>query len=133
LKNYSAGGRRRSGFVRRCALIESLGPVTITVSKSQVAFGAKYKFAWVWPPQVWSNKRPPDSIVLTFGLGRQIVHSKIVQSVEPRPGRWTHHVMIEQEADLDVEVRGWLAEAYTFGQRGGRSRYRPAVNMTESS
>lgn len=109
-----------------CAAIEALGPVTITVSKTQVAFGAKTKFAWVWPPQLWSNKRPPDSIVLTFGLGRQVVHPKIVESVEPRPGRWTHHVIVEHEADLDADVRGWLAEAYAFGQIDRRRKAKSA-------
>jgi hypothetical protein len=96
--------------------IESIGPVTMEAMKSQISFGTKTKFAWVWLPQPWSKKRPENSIVLTFGLGRQIKHDRIAQAVEPRPGRWTHHVIIEDEADLDEDLRGWLTEAYDFSR-----------------
>jgi hypothetical protein len=96
--------------------IESIGPVTVEAMKTQVAFGAKTKFAWVWLPQLWTKKRPENSITLTFDAGRHIIHDRIVQAVEPRPGHWTHHVVIESESDLDEEVGEWLREAYTFGQ-----------------
>jgi hypothetical protein len=96
--------------------IESIGPVTVEATKSQVSFATGTKFAWVWLPRPWDRKRPGNSIVLTFGLRRHIEHERIVQSVEPRPGRWTHHVIIEKEADLDEAVRAWLLEAYSLSQ-----------------
>lgn len=38
-------------------------------------------------------------------------------------GRWTHHVIIEKETDLDEDVKGWLHEAYVFSQsRKSKSR-----------
>jgi len=62
-------------------------------------------------------------IVLTFGLGRRIEHERITQVVEPYPGRWTHHVIIENEADLDQDVRGWLRDAYYYSlNRKSKSR-----------
>ncbi len=85
--------------------------------KSQISFGTENKFAWVWLPQPWDKKRPENSIILTFGLRRRIEHERIAQAVEPYPGRWTHHVIIENEADLDQDVRGWLRDAYIFSQR----------------
>jgi len=84
--------------------------------KTQVSFGARTKFAWVWLPQLWTKKRPEKSITLTFNVGRHIKHDRIVEAVEPRPGRWTHHVIIESKSDLDEDVREWLCEAYAFGQ-----------------
>lgn len=102
-------------FVRE--FIESLGSVKIEAMKSQISFGAETKFAWVWLPQPWDKKRPEKSIVLTFGLGRHIEHDRIAQAVEPYPGRWTHHVIIENEAGLDEDVRGWLREAYVFSRK----------------
>ena len=100
--------------VRR--FIESLGPVNIGATKTQVSFGTTRKFAWVWLPQTWIKKQPDSSITLAFSLDRQIIHDRIRQAVEPSPGRWTHHVVITQESDLDEDVRGWLREAYAFGQ-----------------
>lgn len=99
--------------------IESLGPVKIEAMKSQISFGTETKFAWVWLPRPWDKKRPENSIVLTFGLGRHIEHERVAQAVEPYPGRWTHHVIIEKEADLDEDVRGWLHEAYDFSRKSG--------------
>jgi hypothetical protein len=96
--------------------IESLGPVRMEAMKSQISFGTRTKFAWVWLPPPWAKNRPENSIVLTFGLRRHVEHKRIVQAVEPRPGRWTHHVIIDKEADLDEDVRAWLREAYDLSQ-----------------
>jgi hypothetical protein len=97
--------------------IESLGPVKVEAAKTQVSFGAKMKFAWVWLPQTWTKKRPEDSITLTFDMGHRIAHDRIVEAVEPRPGRWTHHVIIEKASDLDDDVRAWLRESYELAQK----------------
>jgi len=39
--------------VRR--FIESLGPVNIGATKTQVSFGTTRKFAWVWLPQTYTK------------------------------------------------------------------------------
>ena len=96
--------------------IESLGPVKIEATKTQISFRIKKKFAWVWLPQIWIKKRSENSITLTFAVGRHIKHEQIVEAVETSPGRWTHHVYIENEYDLTDDVHKWLIEAYTFGQ-----------------
>ena len=102
------------------AYIESLGPVDVTPTKTQVSFGAKTKFAWVWLPQMWIKKQPENTIVLTFDADHRIGDRRIKQAVEPRPGRWTHHVVMAKASDLDRNVKRWLKEAYGFGQTGLR-------------
>jgi hypothetical protein len=92
--------------------ILSLGPVTVEVMKTQVSFGAKTKFAWVWLPHMWIKKQPDKSVVLTFDLRSRIDDPRIIQVVEPRPGRFTHHVVIPEEPNLDADVREWIREAY---------------------
>lgn len=92
--------------------IASLGPVKMEAAKTQVSFGVGSRFAWVWLPQMWVKKQREGSITLTFDLGRHVMHPRIKQAVEPRSGRWTHHVVIETEADFDGNVRDWLREAY---------------------
>ncbi len=96
--------------------IESIGPVTMMAMETQISFGTRTKFAWVWLPQLWTKKRPENSITLTFDIGRQIKHNRITEVVEPRPGRWTHHVVIESENDFNKHVREWLREAYSYSQ-----------------
>jgi predicted transport protein len=102
--------------------IKSLGGVNVEVMKTQISFGAKTKFAWVWLPQMWTKKRPEKSVVLTFDVDHRVSDPRIVESVEPRPGRWTHHVVIEKEDDLDDVVKGWLREAHGLGQTDRRKR-----------
>ncbi|XUX00288.1 MAG: DUF5655 domain-containing protein [Dehalogenimonas sp.] len=97
--------------------IESLGPVNVEFMKTQVSFGSKRKFAWVWLPQMWIKKQPEDNIVLTIGLDRKLESPKITEVVQPYPGRWVHHIVIGKEADFDAHVRGWLRLAYEFAQK----------------
>ncbi len=107
--------RARFDALRR--YIESLGPVVIEPMKTQISFGARRKFAWVWLPQTWIKKRPDTSLTLTFDLEHKVDHPCIEEAVQPRPGRWTHHVIIEKESDLNDDVKGWLKEAYEIGTR----------------
>lgn len=110
-------------FILVRKFIESIGPLQVRVSKTQISFGTKTQFAWVWLPQLWIKKAPQNAIVLSFGLGRRIEHPRISESKEPYPGRWTHHVVIEKESDFDDNVRSWLREAYEFSRaRCNRSK-----------
>ncbi|CZR02726.1 DUF5655 domain-containing protein [Trichococcus ilyis] len=100
--------------------IRAIGPAIITVGKTQISFATRTQFAWVWMPQPTDKKRPLHSLVLSFGCGRQIVHDQIVEAIEPYPGRWTHHVIIAEEADLTDTLDAWLREAYRFSEMRGR-------------
>lgn len=92
--------------------IGSLGDIKIEVMKTQISFGTKRKFTWVWLPQTWISKRPENSLTLTFVLSRKIEDKQIESVVEPRPGMWTHHVVIKNSKDFTAEVKQWLKEAY---------------------
>ena len=106
----------RELFEHVSRFIESLGEAKVEAAKTQVSFGARRKFAWVWLPQMWIKKQPENSIVLTLDLSRHVEDRRIKQAVEPRPGRWAHHVVMQKEADLDDTVKGWLREAYNRAQ-----------------
>lgn len=90
---------------------------SVKVQKSQVSFYGKGLFAMASLP-----KRKRDSgLVVSFGLGRREPSPRVGVAVEPYPGRWTHHVTVEQEGELDGELLGWLREAWDFcGAKGGR-------------
>jgi hypothetical protein len=108
------GAFRLFGNIRK--FIETLGPVTVEATKTQVSFGTPKKFAWVWLPQMYIKKRKENSITLTFAAGRHIIHDRIAEAVESRPGRWTHHVVIEKESDLDEDIKDWLREAFAYAK-----------------
>lgn len=100
--------------------IQAIGPAIIKVSKTQISFATRTQFAWVWMPLPTDRKRPLHSLVLSFGGGRRIVNDQIVEAIEPYPGRWTHHVIIAEAADLTSAVDAWIREAYRFSETRGR-------------
>jgi len=58
--------------------------------------------------------RPGIYIILSFGLNRKENHPRIAQSTEPYPGRWTHHVILQNQDEIDDQIIEWLSEAYHF-------------------
>ncbi len=85
--------------------------VRVDVQRSQITFRADRTLAAAWLPPHPVAGRPEVYVVLTFGLLRRIEHPRIVEAVEPYPGRWTHHVILSDPAQLDDELLAWLREA----------------------
>lgn len=106
--------------IRTC--IESIGSVHTQASRTQVSFGGRTKFAWVWLPQLWVRNRPDTSVTLSFALGRRVDDDRIGEAVQTRGGHWMHHVVIEKESDVDEAVTEWLREAYVRGNQERSSR-----------
>ena len=93
------------------------GPVEIQVKKTQISLVRRRLFGAVsFLPVRRAKDRPPVWITLTIALGRRLDSTRIDGVVEPYPGRWTHHLMIGSEEDLDEEVLGWLREAAAFAE-----------------
>lgn len=97
--------------------VQTLGPVQIKASKTQISFGVKRAFAWVWLPQIWTKKRPETSVTLAFALEHPVKDRRIAAAVEARPGLWTHHRVIARSADLDKSTRAWIREAHDLADR----------------
>jgi hypothetical protein len=98
-------------------ILYALGDVTRKVQKTQISFSSGKGFAYVWLPIHKVKGRPEHYIVLSFSQPQQIVSPRIVEAVEPYPGRWMHHLILSTQEDLDEELLGWLREAYNFGRR----------------
>ncbi len=94
--------------------VRAMGPVQESTTKTQVSFGTRRKFAWVWLPQMWIRTAPEDSIVLTFGLDHRVKDARIKESLEPYPGRFVHHIVISRSSEIDARVKAWLRDAYEF-------------------
>lgn len=93
--------------------VESVGPATVRATKSQIAFWRDHPFAWVWASSQYLGDRPGFApLVLTIGLLRHDPSPRWKQVVEPRPGRFVHHLELRSPADIDSEVLGWLREAW---------------------
>ena len=99
-------------------VLEKVGEAEIKVQKKQISFYHKHMFACVSFAKVRKAKERPETyIVVTFGLSHKVESPRIDVATEPYPGRWTHHVLIASEEEIDEELLGWVKEAEAFAVR----------------
>ncbi len=61
-----------------------------------------------------AKDRPDPFLTITFGLPYRKESARIDVAVEAYPNRWTHHVMIGAEDEIDGELLSWIVEAAAF-------------------
>ena len=99
----------RVAFDRIVSLIRGLGPVTVLPEKTRIAFQVRMSFAAVMPRKRWL-----DGHVV---LARRWEHPRLTRIDYISPRNLVHHFRISDPADVDDEVRAWLAEAYAVGEQ----------------
>ena len=87
---------------------------SVRVQKSQISFYGKHFVAAASLPRRRRKDWPRECILVTFGLPIRLDSPRIAVAVEPYPNRWTHHVVVAREEEIDGELLDWLAEAYDF-------------------
>ena len=104
--------------VLRENVLAGIPDVRIEVKKTQISFFSKHMFAAVsFTPVRKAKDRPDPFLTITFGLPRRVESTRINAAAEPRPGRWTHHVMIGTGEEIDDELLAWIREAAGFAGR----------------
>ncbi len=98
-------------YRRVVELVDPLGPVTVRVSRSQLAFRRRIGFAFVWLPGMYLA-RPRAEVVLSIVLGHQDPDPRWKEVVQAGRKWWMHHLEIGSLDQLDDDVARWLAEAY---------------------
>lgn len=97
-------------FDRVCSVLGQLGPFSVAISASQVAFRRRRGFAYLWLPGRYLAK-PTSGLVLSIALGRHDGSGRFKEVAHPAPAHWMHHLEIRDVSDLDDEVVAWLREA----------------------
>ena len=96
----------------RKALCAAGEDVRVEVKKTQISFFNRHMYAAVsFLPVRPARERPAAFITLTFGLRYRLDSPRVGAAAEARPGRWTHHVLISREEDIDKELLAWAAES----------------------
>lgn len=90
--------------------IASLGEAGVRVTKSQIAFRRRKGFAYVWRPDRYLTSDVPA--VLSIALPDEVKSPRFKQVAHPAPRVWMHHLELRDTAEIDDEVRGWLAAAF---------------------
>ena len=96
-------------------ILEQIPDAKIKVSKTQISFSNKRGFAFVsFNPCRKAKERPGIWMTISFGLSYRKDSPRIDAATEPYPNRWTHHIMVGSEEEIDDELMGWLREAAEF-------------------
>ena len=96
-------------------LLAEIDNVTVKVRKTQISFSNKYNFAFVSLLPIRRVKARPETwITVTFGLRYKKESPRIDVASEPYPNRWTHHMLISSEEEIDGELMDWIKEAAEF-------------------
>ena len=96
-------------------ILEQIPDVKIKVSKTQISFSNKRSFTFVsFNPCRRAKERPNVWMTITFGLSYRKDSLRIDVATEPYPNRWTHHVMVGSEVEIDDELMGWIRESAEF-------------------
>lgn len=97
--------------------LETAFPETsVRVQKTQISFYGRHLFAAVSLPVRRRKGWPEHCIVVTIGLSHRLESPRIAVAVEPYPNRWTHHVLVSGEEQIDGELLVWLKEAWAFSE-----------------
>lgn len=89
---------------------------SVRVQKSQISFYGRHLFAAASLPVRRKKGWPEHCVVVTIGLSHRLESPRAAVATEPYPGRWTHHVPVSGEEQIDGELLEWLREAYAFSE-----------------
>ena len=89
---------------------------SVKVQKSQISFYGRHLFAAASLPVRRKKSWPEHCLVVTVGLSHRLDSPRVAVATEPYPGRWTHHILISNETQIDGELLDWLREAWEFAE-----------------
>lgn len=86
----------------------------VRVAKTQISFRNRHVFAMASLPWRKVKGWPEAYLLVSFGLPCRKESPRIAQAVEAYPNRWTHHVLVVAEDEIDDTLMSWLDEAFRF-------------------
>ena len=90
------------------------------VQKTQITFSNRHVFACVsFMRPKKKSELPASYFVLTLGLSYPLESERVAAKTEPYPGRWTTHIVISDESELNQELLEWVKQAYEFAEYKG--------------
>lgn len=86
----------------------------VRVARTQISFRNRHVFAMTSLPWRKVKGWPEAYLLVSFGLPCRKESPRIAQAVEAYPNRWTHHVLVVAEDEIDDTLMSWLDEAFWF-------------------
>ena len=88
------------------------------MQKTQITYDHRHVFACVSFARVKRKAELPERwLTLTLGLPYPLESERVAAKTEVYPGRWTTHIVLSSERELDEALSAWLEAAYDFSER----------------
>jgi hypothetical protein len=84
------------------------GPVTVNATKSRIALQVRFRFAGIDRPR-------REHLLANFVLTTPVRSERFTRVDYVPPYYYVHRLRLREPADLDAELKGWLAQAYEVG------------------
>lgn len=98
-------------------LLERFPATSLRVRKTQITFSNRHVYACVSFARVKKKAELPEPyLVVTLGLPYALASDRAAVKTEPYPGRWTTHIVVGTQAELDDELWQWVSQAYEFAE-----------------
>ena len=86
--------------------------------KTQITFFRRHVFACVSFARVRKKAELPEPwLTYTLALPAPLSSPRAAVQSEPYPGRWTVHLVLCSQEDLDDELMDWTRQAYVFSEQ----------------
>ena len=93
--------------------LERWPDTAVVTQKTQVGLGGPRPFCALYPSRKAADRKA-HALGLSLFLPRVPDCPRIAAAAEPYPGRFTCHMVVGSEAELDEELWAWMAEARRF-------------------
>jgi hypothetical protein len=104
----TAEPRLRDLFEHLVAAARECGYVTVNATRSRVTLQARARFAGIERPR-------KDHLAANFVLTTPIQSARLTRVDYVPPYYYVHRLRLRRPADVDAELRGWVAQAYQVG------------------
>jgi hypothetical protein len=96
--------------------IEVQGECEISVA-SQISFGVKRKFAWIWLYNV-TSAHPEGMVQIMLALDKKMDGPPVYRVTQIGPRRWNHLVVVHSlDEAKDSRLTALLQAAYVYGSQ----------------
>lgn len=89
---------------------------SVRVQKTQISFYGKHLFAAASIPLRRKKGWPKTCLMVSPRLPIRLDSPRVAAAVEPCPGRWTNHILLEKASEVDERLGKMLDFAWQFSQ-----------------
>jgi hypothetical protein len=95
--------------------IKAQGDCKMTI-ESQISFGAKRKFAWIWLYNI-TGTNPEGTVQIMLALNKKVDEPPVYRVTQIGKKRWNHLIVVHSIAEAKHPALTTLLQAaYTYGQ-----------------